>query len=234
MIFLIDDNLSNQQESYGCDYISAGKYKDFLHYRKSIKTTERADFYEFFQNNASLLLIHGTSKDADKDGNFLSTIQVVEKLLKICESETPIIPFVMFSIGWTSGPIVDGKGNIQDINKKQFYGNLKVFLDNYSITGSIDCDILSKGPNYKKYSIIDKGREVENIIEKFGDDDLYKYGTNLELDFALNQFISNSGSKVSFNDFKNNFSNSLTIFQLKEMIGKAINSILKYGRNVYY
>lgn len=231
MIFLIDDNKSNQQESYGCGFIKQGLYKEHLTFLKGIPTPERADFIDELPNKAKVILFHSTSKDMDKNGNLLETTETIGKIYNNIKT---VIPYVGFSWGHTSHIATYSENSIDSMNKRIFYLNFEAFILDYIKNKNVhDFKILSNGVGYKKEILIEQGRKLIQEILDYPKFEPFICG-NDALTYSLDVFLKNSQAKINISDFCSQNSNKLSHFELTQLINKSIESIQKYGKNLYY
>lgn len=230
MIYLIDDNRENQQESYGCSFIKEGIYNKYLTYLDGIPTPDRADFMEEFQEKATLVLFHTTSKDLDRDRQFL---EKTETITKIKDSIKTTKPYVGFSWGHTSHIATFLNENIDSINKRIFYLNFKEFIEDYIKSGTHDFNILAKGAAYKKEILIEQGRRLIQELANFSKCEPFICGNNF-LTTSLDNFFQSSETKTNIKDFCEQNSSQISYFELVKVIEKSIESIQKYGKNLYY
>jgi len=230
MIYLIDDNLSNQQEKYGCSFVKEGLYKNILEYYVGIKTHERSDFIEAKLKKAEAVFFHSTTKNLDADGNIVESTETIEKIRKfVIENE---IPYVSFSWSHTSCLPIYQNNNIISMNKRIFYLNLKEFLDNYVKNNVIDLKILATGSNYKKELLIEQAEDIIKILESTHFLNIFLSNNDLKNKFS--NFFTDSSSNINYKDFIEKYENKVTVFEIIKLVKEALNSIRKYGKNIYY
>ncbi|MFB9862463.1 hypothetical protein [Rufibacter immobilis] len=230
MIYLIDDNKSQQLESYGCSFIKDGTYGDRLIYMTGIRTPERADFLDELPSKATAIFFHATSKDLDRDGNFLETNETVKKVANAAKEHN--IPFVSFSWGHTSHEAIFNNGNIMAMNKRIFYLNFRDFIERYIDEEYLDFRILADGIGYKKEVLIKLAYRLIYGIEK---------NTNLidqvteQCPFGseINEYLKASRSENTLQSLVLKYSNELTYYKLLDILNRSIMSIRKYGYNLY-
>lgn len=233
MIYLIDDNRSRQQESYGCSFIKDGVYKDHLTHFVGVPTPERADFLEELPSKAKAVFYHTTSKDLDRDGNFLESAETIKKVSKKVKEKD--IPFVGFSWGHTSHNALFDNNNIELMNKRIFYLNLREFIEDYIEVGSMDFQILAKGIGYKKEILIEQARRLIKKIQEENKSNALNMTISEEDNFIpeLEIFLHESSSEQNFQSLCLKYSNKLTRCELIDLLNKSITSIRKYGRNLH-
>ena len=232
MIYLIDDNKSNQQEKYGCSFIKDGTYKNILTYLNGIPTPERADFLDELSLKANAVFFHSTSKDMDRNGTFLETAETINKIYAKVKKDS--MRYVRFSWGHTSANAsFDLNENIDLMNKRLFYLNLKEFLDDYLINGFWDFNILASGIAYKKELLIEHAQKLIAEISTLAGSELFNIET-FYLSQSLEGYLVESKSSININEFASVYSEKITNSELIELIKKSIVSIRKYGTNIYY
>ncbi len=149
-IILIDDNKSNQRESYGADFVDNEEYEDCLVHKEQLN--ENSDFS--FLDDAVCVLLHDSLADY-VDGQYVSGGRMAKESVKekIKANKTP---FVVFSDGHSIiGDWSQAKPDeVRSIKKSEFYRNLKGFLDAYRETGHIDLRLIAYGSEFKKREIV--------------------------------------------------------------------------------
>ncbi len=232
MIYLIDDNLNNQQQlEYHANYLFDGTFDDILKCVYKIKIDEFSLIKEDLKN-ATTILLHNTFSDADNNGHFIKGETskrirngIVEDIIKKFE-----IPYVLFSRGIYETTFDDKKSinAIYGIHKDVFYKNLFYFLHFYQKNKIIDLRILVDGENYEIQEKIDF---LDVFIEKINrEQSILTISNESKNEFEL--FYISIGSEKNFTDFWNQIANQdISLFQ--DTLKKIKKSLKKYGRNIY-
>jgi hypothetical protein len=231
MILLIDDNISNQQEQYGCSFIKEGVYETILTHLTGIRTPERADFLERLPDKTAAIFFHATSKDIDSSGELISATETISKIYHQVKEKQ--IRYVRFSWGHTSDEAILNSGNIDSMNKRIFYLNLKDFLDDFTENGEMDFKIVHKGIGYRKEALIEEAEMLINNISKLESLTFYDLSQK-EINQQLEGYLRTSKSLLSIDQFNAKYSRTITYSGLIELIQKSMLSIRRYGKNVYY
>jgi hypothetical protein len=227
MIYLIDDNLENQQQSYGCDFIMAGDYSENLLYLKGVATHERNKFLKELPHAATAVLFHATSKNIDANGDFMESIDTIGKV-RTCVVENKI-PYVSFSWGHTSHSATFLDGNVDSMNKRLFYLNFKAYIEEHVNTKNSDFNILVNGSEYKREILIEEGRKLIHSLSMSSSDSIQNDNTIKNL---AKSFFQNSESQFNFEKYSLQSENS--IFGLIQVVEDALKSIEKYGKDFYH
>lgn len=230
MIYLIDDNRSQQLESYGCSFIKDGTYGNHLVYMNGIRTPDRADFLDELPSKVTAVLFHATSKDLDRDGDYLETDETVKKIAKTAKEHN--IPFVSFSWGHTSHEAIFDSGNIEAMNKRIFYLNFRDFIEHYIDETSLDLKILANGIGYKKEVIIKQAQKLIHDIER-STNPIHQIPKECPFESDINEYLKASRSESTLRSLFLKHSNELTYNKLIDILKRSIISIRKYGYNLY-
>ncbi len=228
MIYLIDDNRSKQQTKlYNCDFIENGEFKKLIRPIYKITNAQWINIEEELLK-ADAIFIHKTFSDVDKKGNFVDSKDTYNKIRTIFLNND--IPYVIFTRGSKGAEITEK--NIKIIDKHLFYNNLYIFLKKYKINEVIQLELLAFGEKLFYYKAMILSNKIIDIIEK------EKININEKLSFTyfenkIIDYFKITGSKISYDDFENKIK-EWTYCKLINEIKKINNSILKYGKNIYY
>jgi hypothetical protein len=234
MIYLIDDNRSEQQQKrYHADYLFDDSFKSVLtiiykvklvHYRQLAKTLEDAD----------VILLHRTFADADADGTYLDNGRRIRDFIVEDIAEDKEIPFVLFSAG-DSETTFDDDDNptiISGINKTLFYSHLFPFLQHYKETQQVELKILAHGSEYKIHDAI---KLVETILAALKRKDSALPFAIKYINYAtLVKFYDLTKSKKALDVFLNEVAEqALTVDDFMRKLKKIKKSLIHYGKNIY-
>jgi len=239
MIYLIDDNQSNQrQKDYSIDFVETGIFQDVLTSIERIEKREKAsDFSHLeFLNEAKCILMHVTTEDWDNEKGFLNgSTTNVEKILKDISDFGDKIPLVLFSNSM-GNPVYSRKENpnfIREIKKNIFYENLFDFVDYYKNTGKIELRIIAYGKKFVAQEVKQLSQIMLDMVasnkntEKFvitllsGKQQIFK--EFIELSFPNDNWI------IFLNDLEDN---PIIISEFRNKINLITESFLKYGKNI--
>lgn len=229
MIYLIDDNQSNQQiEKFGINYIETNEFSDFLIVLNKIEKNSDLSFL----NDATCILLHATTEDV-VDGFFISgSISNTTKIIKDSSDNGDEIPLVLFSEKMNEIAVMTSDRYISSIKKSVFYLNLYDFLLYFQENNNIEFKILAFGKNYKSVEV---ARYVNVLTEKFifrNQDDLLKISDiNLKL---FKELTETALSSIDFDDFITNLEDHpITIKKFIENLSLINQSFTQYGKNIY-
>lgn len=222
MIYLIDDNRRQQQEEYNSFFLKEKSYHLFFEAIYKIKQSDNLNFLK----KAKCILIHQSFPDFNESAMAIEgSTTIYENILEISNSNQ--IPIVIFSNG--AHNIIFSKTNITAINKQLFYQNLEDFIIHYSKTKQIIFEILIYGKNYlyKELSLI--FNEIALMVRMKSDTNENKNLYDLSRLFSEKSnsdvtIVNNKLEQLSFDKLELDYLPKLT---------KILNSMLKYGRNIY-
>lgn len=178
MIFILDDQFELDM-IHGKEYLNEVKYQRVCKIFTKIKTIELSQIIKDKDlDNCKLFCNHKTLKIYDLENNPVA----LEENLKYRESllnkiDQKHIQRVEFSGGLESNP------GTNKISRKEFYKNLKQFLDYYLEKGHIELKILYFGVNFKKQ---EKLKIIDNLCRLIKNVDIDKYCENREIIDGLN------------------------------------------------
>lgn len=229
MIYLIDDNQTNQQvEKFGINYIQTNEFSDFLISLNKIEKNSNLSFL----HNAKCILLHATTEDV-VNGFFISgSLSNTTKIIKDISDNGDKIPLVLFSEQMNEIAIMTSNRHIRSIKKSVFYLNLYDFLLYFKENNSIEFKILAFGKNYKSVEV---ARFVNILTEKFifrNQDDLLKINEiNLKI---FKELTETAVSSIDFDDFITTLEDHpITIKKFIENLSLINQSFTQYGKNIY-
>jgi|GEM_PF-1420361 hypothetical protein len=229
-IYLFDDNQDNSIENYHATYIKDGTYGDILEYISKLKICEKDGLT--YLSDAKCILIHTSFPDFNND-HAVDGSSILYQIIvgNICDYGDKI-PLVCFS-GADQETCLVNSTFMSQISKRNFYKNLKDFLNNYQENKTINLKILKYGKDYileeakgYAYSIFKalKGKESDVIP--------FEKANSIKEFRLLIQLSYNSENKYDeiINDLEDN---PITIKEFKDKINKLISSFTYYGKNIY-
>ncbi len=232
MMYLIDDNQRNQQQTiFKAEYLFDGSFDDILEKIYAIKVNEVATIKEKLQS-AEAIFLHNTFEDQSIDGQFIKSSLRVRKMIEDDIVDEFHIPLVLFSYGMTEGTIYDYESEpfkIKAIRKDAFYENLKPFLVHYQNTGEIEFRILAYGKKYQAEMAL---RLSERLMQSLSGKD---FNLNLLSIKDLEDYFQLTDSQMTFNSFLDFIEDNIrTIYEFKILIRTIDKSLLRYGRNIHH
>ena len=151
MIYLFDDT----DQKYIDKHIDFNEYSDIITFVHRAKSSD-IDVYEHALKKADCILIHRSFRDLDD----VNKNTVYEKVINDISNLGYSIPLVIYSDG--DREVADFKNDrfLRQIKKLKVYERLKLFLDEYRRSKTIDLRILGYGETNVLQPVI----ETENII----------------------------------------------------------------------
>jgi hypothetical protein len=136
MIYLIDDNQSNQQTArFKADYLFDESFDSILEKIYAIRFNQINELKEKLKS-ADAIFLHNTFEDQNDEGQYIKSSLRFRKMIEDDIVNVYDIPFILFSNGMND-TIFDYENNslrIDAINKDLFYENLYPFLEQYQKT----------------------------------------------------------------------------------------------------
>lgn len=227
-IYLFDDDKDNQQAIYyNASHIVDKRYSDCFSYVKNLikDDIEKTVVCE----NPAALLIHKTFLASDEKNNFTSNL--FDEIEDFFNTKFPKCPQVHFSWGDSMLKIQDNK--ILAINKSIFYANLEEFILEYKNRGEIDIQTLAYGGFKMAEKLRPYLKKIKNdLVAKNGDSTFDLTYISLE---NLEQFHKLSISSMDLTSFENWIEESdFRVKEFLELLDKTYNSVVDYGKNIYY
>lgn len=240
MIFLIDDNQSNQRfNNYNISFIEEGAYDGYL---KSIEKLEVGKSFSDishldFLKTADCILLHSTTEDYDKDKGFLPGSKTnVIKIKELISQEGEKIPLVLFSnsMGEAEFNFETNPSYISSIKKNLFYERLFDFLNHYKNTGKVELRIIAWGKTFASKEISKLAIEILDSIELKENSEKLKLKDLSKTINSFKSFVELALPKYDINDILNEIEdNPMTIQDFKKRINQTTESFIKYGKNIY-
>ena len=229
MIYLIDDNQSNQQQDkYGIKYIENQEFSDILISINKLDINGSL----LFLKNATCIFLHTSTEDYN-NGNFISgSLKNTTKIIKEISDNGDNIPLVLFSEGMNEIAIMPNLNYIRAIKKSVFYANLFDFLIDYRATNKLNFNIISYGKNYISREISEYAfKIISDLILK--DQSYILKLTDIKMSY-LKKIIERSDINISFDDLLLDLEdNPITIGKFVEKIKLINKSFSTYGKNIY-
>lgn len=240
MIYLIDDNQSNQRlNNYNITFVEDGIFKGYLKSieKLEIKNNPSDTSHLDFLSTADCILLHSTTEDYDIGKGFLSGSKTnVLKIKEVISQEGEIIPLVLFSnsMGEAEFNFDSNPNYIHSIKKNLFYERLFDFLEYYKNTNIVELRIIAWGKNFEAKEIAMLAIEILRSVEqKASTDDLALQDLSRVIkDFK--SFIKLSLPENDINEILNQIEdNPIKVQDFKRKINQITESYAKYGKNIY-
>lgn len=210
------------------------KFIDFVEYEGLIVRHSRLSMAEFSAirdsvAKADCICIHRSFKDADNEENN----QVFEEVVNNVSDMGRIIPLVIFSGEDKTEPEFKRSTFLRKINKDRFYGNLRVFLEDYRDNGVPNLMCLAHGRNAGANLAISEAQAVLKRIRFKNADDIlvaeWVSGANLMAFVGYSQ----PGIGISYGDLISDISGRrISVGAFREKMNTMIKSFSDYGKNV--
>ena len=230
MVFLIDDNQSEQQqERYHAEFLFDDSFKQELELIYKIETYKLESIGEKLKI-ADAILMHHTFADFDWAEN--EYLKGSTKARDFIESiaEKYKIPFVLFSNNSRFEELVfdnnEQPTKIRTIRKDVFYSHLFEFLGYYKEHKAIELKILGYGKDYK---IQDAINYIEKLIEQLKNSVPSSEFSDKLIDLPAFEHFYKSLEYGRFEDFWND-SELRTVAVFISKIKKIKKSLLRYER----
>jgi len=234
MIYLIDDNQSNQRlNQYNISFVEEDTFKGYLISKERIAKREKASDISHlaFLKDAKCILLHITTEDWDEEKGFLSgsttNVRKIKEDISDFGDETPL---VLFSNGMDE-PIVENPRFISGIKKNLFYEHLYDFIEHYKNTGEIELRILAWGKNFQAKEV---SKLTTILLETFAFQESTDKLKQSDLPEQFQKFIEMSLPSVNYEDILDDLEkNPITVIEFRKRINSITESFLKYGKNIY-
>ena len=223
-IFLIDDNLYNQQEQYGCTYLTNGAYASILELVYAIRLPDFNDLMPRIQS-APAILIHDTFLDRDAKGKIKDgSISIRNKIVDITEYDK--IPLVLFSNSKQDVKLLPTDDNAirLEINKQRFYSHLRDFLEFYQASGEIEFRILMHGEDFLTVEAMRLRDRLLNHAAGYEGNELMMLSQGTD---DLDKLFKLAGRHGEWKEFVNN--PHLTVCDFRAMIRELYERIQDHG-----
>jgi len=240
MIYLIDDNQSNQRlNNYNLTFVENGVFNGYLEsieeleVGKSFSDTSHLDFLK----TADCILLHSTTEDYNKEKGFISGSKTnVIKIKELISQEGEQIPLVLFSnsMSVTEFDFESNLNYISSIKKNLFYERLFDFLSHYKNTGNVELKIIAWGKNFTSKEMSKIAFEIINSVGLKDDSEYLKLSDLSNVLNSFKLFMELSFPKYNIDDIMNEIEDSsMKIKDFKKKINQTTESFIKYGRNIH-
>lgn len=230
MIYLIDDNQSNQQKArFNANYLFDNTFDSILEKIYAVRFNQTNELKEKLKN-ADAIFLHNTFEDQNDEGQYIKSSLRFRKMIEDDIVNVYDIPFILFSNGMND-TVFDYENNslrIDAINKDLFYENLYPFLEQYQKTKKLEFRIISSGLNYK-------AKIAVNLSDSFLNSSNKTFSLN-DLDLEkFEKYYSMTDSKMIFSHFLDYIEDNIFSVNEFRILIKTINkSLLRYGRNIHH
>jgi hypothetical protein len=238
MIYLIDDNQSNQrQKQYCIDFVENGTFCDVL---ISIEQIEKCDgvLHLEFLKDAKCILLHSTIEDWDANKGFLKgSITNATKITEMIACDGDKIPLVLFSNKMSEIADYDYQkfpNFIRELKKNKFYERLYDFVVHYRNTDEIELRILALGKNFKAEEAAHLANELLRAVASLKDEDEFLI-THISCKLQIfKEFIEMSLPNVNFQNILCDLEdNPINISEFQDRVNLITESFFKYGKNIH-
>ena len=154
MIYLVDDNQSEQQQKkYNAEFLFDDSFKQELELIYYVEDHKFRSVEEKLMT-ADAILLHYTFADYDWGEYLKGSLKARNLIVDIAEDND--IPLVLFSNRFNETEFDDNElpMMIRSINKDIFYGHLFEFLQHYKEYKKVELKILAFGKDYKTQDAI--------------------------------------------------------------------------------
>ncbi|MFE2861763.1 hypothetical protein [Sphingobacterium multivorum] len=240
MIYLIDDNQSNQRiRTYNIKFVEENLFSDCLislDKLKGGKGTTDISHLEFL-NDADCILLHSTTENYDEKLGFLSGVR--DNALKIKEKisqEGEKIPLVLFSNSMGEPQFEESSNFISSMKKNYFYERLYDFLQYYREKKEVELRILAFGKNFLSKELsrlainILKGFEIKSNSEPVKLSDISSSSQLISFKKLIGQSFSDNDVNRILIDIEDN---PITVNEFRTKINRLVESHSLYGKNIY-
>lgn len=225
MIYLFDDT----DQKYIDKHIDFNEYSDiitFVHRAKSIDV----DIYEHALKKADCILIHRSFRDLDD----VNKNTVYEKVINDISNLGYSIPLVIYSDG--DREVADFKNDrfLRQIKKLKVYERLKLFLDEYRRSKTIDLRILGYGETNVLQTVIESANIILSKIRFNGPEEVLR--PEMLAEIRLKDLIERSQPSlgISYLELLSKIENGeVMIGKFRENINSIVKSFNNYGKNLY-
>lgn len=229
MIYLIDDNQSNQRiDKYNIHYIEKEQYTNIL---TSIEKLEQGTDLSFLEK-ASCILLHNSFEDS-KNGEFIKgSTDNATKIREIISEEGDKIPLVIFSNQSTDSIYMPHNHYLKDLKKDLFYSRLLSFLEYYKKNNVLEFNILAYGEHFV-------ATEINELITILIEDFLFDNpSNNLQITaiklIEFNRLAQLSSFSMPINEILENMEDyPITIGKYIEILNRINESFTEYGKNIH-
>jgi hypothetical protein len=225
MILIIDDTFEERKNDYPIGYFEEIMYSDKISIIKSIRNLDLTEVYNKF-DDYDCIAIHSSFKINGIDGKALTDqrdyfIKISNKISE--KNKTKIL----FSGGETRFEI--GEKTMR-LNKRQFYFNLKEFVDYYIENNQVKLEALQLGKSWIGQELSFLFSNIQNSFLKNGSDTNESFLNNQD----LMRFISISNVFDNNSQFEKYISaNNFSLCETLNLLKKITKSYFNYGKCIY-
>lgn len=225
MIYLFDDT----DQKYIDKHIDFNEYSDIITFVHRAKSSD-IDVYEHALKKADCILIHRSFRDLDD----VNKNTVYEKVINDISNLGYSIPLVIYSDG--DREVADFKNDrfLRQIKKLKVYERLKLFLDEYRRSKTIDLRILGYGETNVLQTVIESANIILSKIRFNRPEEVLR--PEMLAEIRLKDLIERSQPSlgISYLELLSKIENrEVMIGKFRENINSIVKSFNNYGKNLY-
>lgn len=225
MIYLFDDT----DQKYIDKHIDFNEYSDIITFVHRAKSSD-IDVYEHALKKADCILIHRSFRDLDD----VNKNTVYEKVINDISNLGYSIPLVIYSDG--DCEVADFKNDrfLRQIKKLKVYERLKLFLDEYRRSKTIDLRILGYGETNVLQTVIESANIILSKIRFNRPEEVLR--PEMLAEIRLKDLIERSQPSlgISYLELLSKIENrEVMIGKFRENINSIVKSFNNYGKNLY-
>lgn len=225
MIYLFDDT----DQKYIHEHIDFNEYSDIITFVHRAKSSD-IDVYEHALKKADCILIHRSFRDLDD----VNKNTVYEKVINDISNLGYSIPLVIYSDG--DREVADFKNDrfLRKIKKLKVYERLKLFLDEYRRSKTIDLRILGYGETNVLQTVIESANIILSKIRFNRPEEVLR--PEMLAEIRLKDLIERSQPSlgISYLELLSKIENGeVMIGKFRENINSIVKSFNNYGKNLY-
>lgn len=225
MIYLFDDT----DQKYIDKHIDFNEYSDIITFVHRAKSSD-IDVYEHALKKADCILIHRSFRDLDD----VNKNTVYEKVINDISNLGYSIPLVIYSDG--DREVADFKNDrfLRQIKKLKVYERLKLFLDEYRRSKTIDLRILGYGETNVLQTVIESANIILSKIRFNRPEEVLR--PEMLSEIRLKDLIERSQPSlgISYLELLSKIENGeVMIGKFRENINSIVKSFNNYGKNLY-
>ena len=225
MIYLFDDT----DQKYIDKHIDFNEYSDIITFVHRAKSSD-IDVYEHALKKADCILIHRSFRDLDD----VNKNTVYEKVINDISNLGYSIPLVIYSDG--DREVADFKNDrfLRQIKKLKVYERLKLFLDEYRRSKTIDLSILGYGETNVLQTVIESANIILSKIRFNRPEEVLR--PEMLAEIRLKDLIERLQPSlgISYLELLSKIENGeVMIGKFRENINSIVKSFNNYGKNLY-
>lgn len=225
MIYLFDDT----DQKYIDKHIDFNEYSDVITFVHRAKSSD-IDVYEHALKKADCILIHRSFRDLDD----VNKNTVYEKVINDISNLGYSIPLVIYSDG--DREVADFKNDrfLRQIKKLKVYERLKLFLDEYRRSKTIDLRILGYGETNVLQTVIESANIILSKIRFNRPEEVLR--PEMLAEIRLKDLIERSQPSLGISYLELLFkieNGEVMIGKFRENINSIVKSFNNYGKNLY-